>query len=122
MDFETVRNRCMAKPETSEDFPFDEHTLVFRVAGKMFCLANLEKLPQSINLKCDPETALDLRDEYESVIAGYHMNKKHWNTIYLDGDAPDDAVLGWIDDSYELVVASHKTADRDRIRAAQASS
>lgn len=118
MDLQTVRERCMGKPETSEDFPFDEHTLVFRVRGKMFCLANLEALPQFINLKCDPERALDLREEYEGVKPGYHMSKKHWNSVYLDDDVPDDAILQWIDDSYDLVVKSLKKADRLRVLAA----
>jgi predicted DNA-binding protein (MmcQ/YjbR family) len=122
MDFETVRDHCLGKPETSEDFPFDEHTLVFRVCAKMFCLANLERLPQGINLKCDPETALDLRDRYEAVVPGWHMSKKHWNTIYLEEDASDEAILGWIDDSYDLVVTSLKKADRVRIQAAQEAS
>ncbi len=118
MDFETVRDRCLAKPETTEEFPFDEHTLVFKVCGKMFCLANLERLPQSINVKCDPETAIDLRDRFEAVLPGWHMSKRHWNTVYFDDDAPDDAIEGWIDDSYNLVVKSLKKADRLRIQAA----
>jgi predicted DNA-binding protein (MmcQ/YjbR family) len=75
-----------------------------KVAGKMFALINLDESP-SVNLKCDPEKAIELREEYEAVLPGYHMSKKHWNTILLDGTVPDEMLKQWIDDSYQLVVA-----------------
>jgi len=99
----------------TEEFPFDEETLVFKVAGKIFLLASLETIPLQINLKCDPEKAIELREEYESVQPGYHMNKKHWNTILIDGTVPDRKVFEWIDDSYNLVVAGLKKSERNLI-------
>ena len=103
MDFETVREYCLAKQEVSESFPFDETTLVFKVCSKMFLLLNLEDEP-SMNLKCDPEKAVALREKYASVLPGYHMDKRHWNTVLLDGTVPDTLLKEWIDHSYEEVV------------------
>ena len=102
MNIEDIREYCMAKPGVSEGFPFGEDTLVFKVKGKIFVLANLDG-DLSLNLKCDPSFALELRERYGSVIPGYHMNKKHWNTVYIDGTIPDREVLSWIDHSYNLV-------------------
>ena len=84
---------------------FGDDVLVFKVAGKMFALAALDELPATVNLKCDPEQALELRDRYEEVRPGYHMNKKHWNTIELSGVIPDGEITKMIDHSYDLVVA-----------------
>ena len=89
----------------TEEFPFDANTLVFKVMGKMFALTDVDNF-ESINLKCDPERAIQLRDEYEAVQPGYHMNKKHWNTVLMDGRVGDRLIKEWIDHSYELVVQS----------------
>ena len=102
MNIEDVRAYCLKKPEVTEGFPFGDDTLVFKVKGKIFVLANLDG-DLSLNLKCDPALALELRERYSSVIPGYHMNKKHWNTVYLNGTIPDKEVLSWIDNSYKLV-------------------
>ncbi|MCU0362348.1 MAG: MmcQ/YjbR family DNA-binding protein [Bacteroidales bacterium] len=102
MDIETLRDYCVAKKDVSESFPFGDDTLVFKVSGKIFALANLDG-DLSINLKCDPSLALELRERHPSVLPGYHMNKKHWNTVLADGSVPDMEILSWIDHSYELV-------------------
>ncbi len=103
MNIEFFRSYCLQKAGVTEEFPFGEQTLVFKVMGKMFALADIE-LFESINLKCDPEVGVRLREEYVGVQPGYHMNKKHWITVMMDGSIPDKQVKGWIDDSYELVV------------------
>lgn len=105
MDLEEFRDYCLTKPDATEGTPFGEDTLVFKVNGKMFALASLDEVPPRVNLKCDPERALDLRDRYEEVQPGYHMNKKHWNTVVLGGAVPEAEMRRWIDHSYELVVA-----------------
>jgi predicted DNA-binding protein (MmcQ/YjbR family) len=106
MNIEDFRAYCLTKPNATEDTPFGEDTLVFKVSGKMFALASLDEVPPRVNLKCDPERALDLRDRYEEVTPGYHMNKKHWNTVELSGGIPDAELRAMIDHSYDLVVAS----------------
>jgi predicted DNA-binding protein (MmcQ/YjbR family) len=103
VDIVTLREYCISKTNATEGFPFGEDTLVFKVTGKIFALVNLDG-DLSINLKCDPAFAIELRERYSSVTAGYHMNKKHWNTINLDGKVPDKEVFSWIDHSYDLVV------------------
>ncbi len=105
MNIEAFREYCLAKPGVSEGFPFDEKTLVFKVMGKMFALTNVD-LFQSVNLKCDPEYATELRETFQGVKPGYHMSKKHWNTISIESDVPDKLILELIDQSYELVVKS----------------
>ncbi|MCW8805790.1 MAG: MmcQ/YjbR family DNA-binding protein [Ignavibacteriaceae bacterium] len=100
------------KKGVTEEFPFDEETLVFKVAGKIFLLASLETIPLQINIKCDPEKAIELREEYDSILPGYHMNKKHWNTIIIDGTVPTRNLVEWIDDSYTLVIAGLKKSER----------
>ena len=105
MNIEDFRNYCLIKPGITEDFPFDETTLVFKVFGKIFALTDLEDV-FSINLKCDPERALILREQYTCITPGYHMNKKHWNTILIDGSVDDSLLFELIDHSYDLVVAS----------------
>jgi predicted DNA-binding protein (MmcQ/YjbR family) len=104
MDIVTLRDYCISKKEATESFPFGEDTLVFKVHGKIFALVNLDG-DLSINLKCDPLFALELRERYSSVTPGYHMNKKHWNTVYIDGTIPDKEVCAWIDHSYDLILS-----------------
>ncbi len=103
MDIESYREYCLTKPGTTEAFPFDENVLVFKVMGKMFALTDVD-LFTSINLKCDPEYAVELRDRYAGITGGYHMNKKHWNTVECDGSVPDNLIKELIDHSYDLVV------------------
>ena len=114
MDLDTIRNYCLKKKGVTEDLPFNENTPVYKVMGKMFLLASLS-YPISINLKCDPEKAIDLRERYSSVTPGYHMNKTHWNTIILDDSVPNKEILNWIDDSYDLVVKGLKKGNRERL-------
>lgn len=103
MNIESLREYCISRNNVTESFPFDDVTLVFKVEGKIFALINLEG-DLSLNLKCDPELALELRERYQAVTPGYHMNKKYWNTILLDGTIPDKLVFSWIDHSYEQVL------------------
>ncbi|MEM8893495.1 MAG: MmcQ/YjbR family DNA-binding protein [Bacteroidota bacterium] len=103
MNIEEYREYCLSKPGTSEGFPFDEHVLVFKVMNKMFALTDVDAF-ESINLKCDPDLAIELREQYDAVIPGYHMNKKLWNTIAMDGSIGDRLIKEWIDLSYDLVV------------------
>ncbi len=104
MNIEEIRTNCLSLPHTTEDFPFDESTLVIRVANKIFALIPLEK-NGLINLKCDPERAVELREQYDSIRPGYHMNKKYWNTIQFDS-IPSKLVLDLIQHSYNLVFES----------------
>ena len=105
MNVEQLREYCISKEGVTEGFPFDEHTLVFKVMDKMFALVALERAPSQVNLKCDPERALALREEYDGIIIpGYHMSKKHWNTLYLD-QLPPLFLKELIDHSYDLVVS-----------------
>lgn len=106
MHIEAFREYCIAKKGVTEEFPFDEVTLVFKVMGKMFALAPLERLPSQVNLKCDPERAIQLREDFDGIVMpGYHMSKVHWNTIYLE-QLPKDLLFKMIDHSYELIVGS----------------
>ena len=102
MTIEEIREYCLALKAVTESFPFGEDALVFKVQGKMFGLLSLDD--HWLNLKCDPEKAISIREHHPSVIPGYHMSKKHWNTIYLDGSVPDKLLREWITDSYNLVV------------------
>ena len=102
MNIETIREFCISKKGATEGFPFGEDTLVFKAGGKIFALVNLDG-ELSINLKCDPEFALELRERYPSVTPGYHMNKKHWNTVIIDGSIPDKEIFSWIDHSYGII-------------------
>jgi predicted DNA-binding protein (MmcQ/YjbR family) len=115
MDLELFRAYCLTKPGSTEDMPFGESVLVFRVGGKMFALAPLNEVPATVNLKCDPDLALELRDRYEQVQPGYHMNKKHWNTVEIDSGIPDVEVRTMIDHSYELVARSLPKAKRKKL-------
>jgi len=105
MNIEDIRNYCLSKKGVTENFPFDEVTLVFKVMNKMFLLTNLDG-ELSINIKCNPEFAIELREKYPAVKPGYHMNKKHWNTVEMDNSIPDKLIKEWIDDSYKLIVES----------------
>lgn len=117
MNIEQLRNYCLSKQQVTEHFPFDKDVLVFKVAGKMFLLTSLkswEENQQAINLKCDPDYALELREQYESIEPGYHMSKKHWNTIRLfKGELDMSFVKQMIDDSYELIIKSLPKKVRD---------
>jgi len=105
MDIEAIRAYSLSKKGTDESFPFGDTTLVIKVGGKIFILINLDDDP-SMNLKCDPDRAIDLREEHTAIIPGYHMNKKHWNTVVLDGSLPKKLILEMIDHSYDLVIQS----------------
>jgi len=103
MDLTQFREYCLTKAGASEGTPFGSDVLVFKVGGKMFALAALDDVPPTVNLKCEPDVALDLRDRYEQVSPGYHMNKKHWNTIEIGTGIPDAELRKMIDHSYDLV-------------------
>ena len=116
MDVEAFREYCLKKARVTEGMPFGETVVVFKVAGKMFALASLDEIPTTANLKCDPDLALELRDRYEQVRPGYHMNKKHWNTVELGTGLADTEVSKMIDHSYDLVVKSLPKAVRGKLK------
>ncbi len=115
MDIETLREYCLLKKAVEEGFPFGEDTLVFKAGGKIFLLTGLESNPLQFNVKCDPEKALELREQYSAVQPGYHMNKKHWNTVVADGSLSNALLKEMIDDSYDLIVQSLPKNVRDQI-------
>jgi predicted DNA-binding protein (MmcQ/YjbR family) len=115
MDLADFREYCLRKLDVTEGTPFGETVLVFKVAGKIFALAPLDEVPVTANLKCDPDLALEFRDRYEQVRPGYHMNKKHWNTVEIDSGVPDAELRKMIDHSYELVVKSLPKAKRAKL-------
>ena len=115
MDIVSFRNYCLSKKGVTEEFPFDNNTLVFKVCGKMFALADVDEF-ESINLKCDPEEAVLLREQYPAVVPGYHMNKKHWNTVVMDGSVGDRLLTQWIDHSYELVVQKLTKVQKEQLK------
>ena len=107
MNIDTFRNYCLSKKGVTEDLPFGPDNLVFKVMGKMFSIVSLDEVPLRTNLKCDPERAIELREEYDgSILPGYHMNKQHWNTLILDHRLDPELVFELIDHSYELVADS----------------
>src|SRR5688572_6039581 len=106
MNIESLQQYCLAKKGVTESLPFGPDTLVFKVGGKLFLLASLDAIPLQFNIKCDPDYAEQLRDEYSCVLPGYHMNKKHWNTVIVDGTISDKQLQQWIDVSYILVFDS----------------
>lgn len=111
MNIETIREYILKKPTVTEGFPFGEDTLVFKVNDKIFLLAGLDSSPLQFNVKCDPDKAIQLREEYpESVLPGYHMNKKHWNTVIVDGRLPVKQLKEMIDYSYDLVAKTKKNS------------
>ncbi len=112
MNIEDLRTYCLTKPGVTESFPFDSVTLVFKVGGKMFVLADIEKQPLEIALKCDPEKAIMLREEFDAVQPGFHLNKTHWNTVTATNSLLNSQLREWIDDSYGLVYASLSKAAR----------
>jgi predicted DNA-binding protein (MmcQ/YjbR family) len=116
MDLQSFREYCLNKVHVTEGTPFGEDVLVFKVAGKMFALASLDEFPATANLKCDPDLALELRDRYENVRPGYHMNKKHWNTVVIDSDIPERELQKMIDHSYELVAKSLPRSVRAKLK------
>lgn len=105
MNIEEIREYCISKIGTTEDFPFDETTLVFRIENKIYGLLSLNNIPSTINLKCDPENAIELREKHSSIIPGFHMNKKHWNTVYTD-EIDSKLLIKLIDHSYDLIFKS----------------
>ena len=115
LSLETFRNYCLSKKGVTEYFPFDDETLVFKVGSKMFALTNINKPILEINLKCDPFMSQDLRRDFDAIIPGYHMNKKHWNTIIIDGSISDDKILFLVDLSYELVYSGLKKSEKEEI-------
>ena len=115
MNIEELREYCISKPGVTESFPFDESTLVFKVMDKMYALTSLDKDLQ-INLKCDPEKAIQLRQEYSCIVPGFHMNKKHWNTVFIDGSAGIQQIKEWIDDSYNLTVKGLTRKKQEELR------
>ena len=103
MNVEEIREYAISKPDVEESFPFGPETLVFKIAGKVFLLMGLENDPLQFNVKCDPDRAIELRDEYECIVPGYHMNKKHWNRVIIDGTLTNKKIKEQIDHSYDLV-------------------
>ena len=114
-DFESLTAYCLSKKGASASYPFGEGALVFKVMGKMFALVSEDSDPLRINLKCDPEDADALRAQHEAILPGYHMNKRHWNTLVLDGSLPDGLVAELIDHSYDLVVQNLPRAQRAQL-------
>ncbi len=114
MDIEQLREYCLDKPGTTEGLPFGENTLVFKVGGKMYLLIGLDK-PDSFNVKCDPELAVQLREEHNEVQPGFHMNKSHWNTVYMTGGLTTRQLCEMIDHSYELVMKGLPKTAREAI-------
>ena len=115
MNLETLRKTLLNKKRTTEETPFGPEALVYKVMGKMYALIAWEEDPLHLTLKCDPDFALALRAQYPAIKAGYHMNKKHWNTLTLDGSIPENEILGMIDDSYDLVVKGLKKAEKEKL-------
>lgn len=112
MNVEEARTYYLSKKATTEGMPFGEGVLVFKVMNKMYALLALDAVPATMNLKCDPDRALELREEYEGIKSGYHMNKKHWNTVTLESDVSEKLIKELIDHSYDLVVSKLKKADK----------
>ncbi len=113
MDIESFRNYCLSKKGVEEDLPFGPDTLTFKVMGKVFAITGLDQDEFRVNLKCDPDWALELRDEYQDIIPGWHMNKKHWNTVYFERGLKGKLLMSLIDHSYDLVVKKLKKSDRE---------
>jgi predicted DNA-binding protein (MmcQ/YjbR family) len=112
MNIESIREYCLSKPDVEETLPFGPDTLVYKAGGKMFLLMGLDEEQLRFNVKCDPGKAIELREEFPCVLPGYHMNKKHWNTIVVDGSVPARQLKEWIDDSYQLVTTPIKKSKK----------
>jgi predicted DNA-binding protein (MmcQ/YjbR family) len=115
VDAVELRRWCLAQRGASEDFPFGANVSVFKVAGKMFALSILERTPLEVSAKCEPDLAVQLRDSYSAIRPGYHLNKRHWNTITLDGSLSDQLVRDLIEDSYDLVVSALPKRTREQL-------
>jgi predicted DNA-binding protein (MmcQ/YjbR family) len=115
LNIEEFRDYCLQKKGVTEEMPFGEYTLCFKVGGKIFTLTDIESKPLSFNVKCDPDKAVTLREQYDCVKPGYHMNKKHWNTVLADGSVNRQLLQEWIDHSYDLVVASLPKSQRQNL-------
>lgn len=115
MNIDEYRNYCLSLKGTTEDLPFDENTLVFKVKGKMFALTDID-LFESINLKCDPEEAIELRERYEGITPGYHMNKRHWITVKTDGSVPSGLIYELTEKSYKLIIKKLPRMIRDNLK------
>src|SRR6476659_5290900 len=115
MDAVALRDLCLTFTGAVEDFPFGDEVSVFRVGGKMFALSMLRREPLAVSLKCDPELAVELRASYDAVRPGWHLNKRHWNTVTLDGSLPDRLVRDMVEDSYDLVVSALPRRVRDQL-------
>lgn len=115
MNIESFRLYCLSKKGVTEEFPFDEVTLAFKVMGKIFALTGLDSEEFTVNLKCSPDWAIELRERHEEVQPGFHMNKKHWNTVKFDGDLEEDFLKELVDHSYQLVVKGLRKKDREAL-------
>ena len=118
MDSKALRDWCLQQAGAAEEFPFGDETSVFKVAGKIFALSALDRTPLEVSVKCEPGLALALRDSYAAIRPGYHLNKRHWNTITIDGSMPDQHVRDMVEDSYDLVVSALPKRLRDELAAA----
>jgi predicted DNA-binding protein (MmcQ/YjbR family) len=116
MNNEEIRNYCLAKPAVTEGFPFNDTALVFKVAGKMFALLDLSEDSRGISLKCDPELAIELREQHPEVTPAYHFNKTHWNGVDLSGSLSFDKITGFIDHSYDIVVDSLSNKQKESLK------
>jgi len=112
MDIESLRMYCLAKKAAKEEFPFGDSTIVFKVKGKMFLAVGLDRKPLQFNVKSDPEKITELRERYDAVKPGYHMNKNHWNTVVVDGSIPEKLLREMIDESYLLIIKSLPKKDQ----------
>ena len=108
MNIETLRDYCLSLPDVEETLPFGPDTLVYKIGGKVFLLTGLDSEEFRFNVKCDPDLAIELRDQYDCMLPGWHMNKKHWNTVVVDGSVSDKQLREWIDHSYQLVAPKKK--------------
>jgi predicted DNA-binding protein (MmcQ/YjbR family) len=115
VDATELRTCCLGRPGAIEDFPFGPEHSVFKVAGKIFALSGLDRVPLAVSLKCEPELALQLRAGYPAIRPGYHLNKRHWNTVTLDGSVPDQLVRDMVEDSYDLVVSALPKRVREQL-------
>jgi predicted DNA-binding protein (MmcQ/YjbR family) len=115
MDIESLRDYCLSKPAAEETLPFGPDTLVYKVGGKIFLISSLNSETFRFSVKCDPEKVIELRERYDCVQPGYHLNKKHWNTIIVDGTVSTSLLKEWIDHSYDLIVASLPAKTRDQV-------
>lgn len=116
MHIDDLRDFCLSLKGVEETLPFGPYNLVYKVMGKVFCIIAMDEVPLRCNLKCDPEHALELREQYTGVLPGYHMNKRHWNTLVFDGSYPDDLAFRWVTESYELVTEGLPKRLKDELR------